>query len=119
MPGVAGGWKAPPVESPRATPGTEKSLWRTSVAVLVAANVMDARSSWGKYELNPSLSGNNGRFGRQGALLKLGIVGGTFVLESWLLRHQHSARFYRRVALVNFGSAAVTGATAFRNLGVR
>ena len=59
-----------------------KNLWRASLAAVAAANVMDAGSSWGKRELNPGLSGNNGRFGGQGAVLKLGIVGGVMVLES-------------------------------------
>jgi hypothetical protein len=88
------------------------------VAALAVANVMDVRTSWGKYELNPNLAGNNGKFGREGALIKLGIVSGMVVLESVVLRHKPSKRFYRGLALVNFGSASVTGATAIRNLGV-
>ena len=95
-----------------------KNLWRASVAALAVANAMDARTSWGKYELNPSLSGKNGKFGREGMLIKLGIVSGMFVVESVVLRHKASKRFYRGLALVNFGSASVTGATAIRNLGV-
>jgi hypothetical protein len=88
------------------------------VVALAAANVMDARSSWGKKELNPNLSGNIGSFGREGSLIKLGIVGGIFVLESVFLRHYPSAKFYRRLALINFADASVTGAVAIRNFGV-
>ena len=95
-----------------------KNLWRASVAALAVANAMDARTSWGKYELNPNLSGKNGTFGREGALIKLGIVSGMFVLETVVLQRRPSKRFYRGLALVNFGSASVTGATAIRNLGV-
>ena len=117
MPAVADGQTVFPAE-PRATHATGKNLWRVSVVALAAANVMDADSSWGKHELNPNLSGNNGRFGRDGALLKLGIVGGMFVVESLILRRRSSAKFYRGLALINFGSASVTGAIAIRNFGV-
>ena len=118
MPAVAEGPAALPVEPQRQTQPGGKTLWRVSVATLAAANVIDARSSWGKRELNPNLSGSDARFGREGALIKMGIVGGLFVVESLVLRHRPTSRFYRGVALVNFGSSAVTGATAIRNFGV-
>ena len=109
----------PAIEPPRAnTQAAGKNLWRASVAAVAAANVMDAGSSWGKRELNPGLSSNNGRFGGQGAILKLGIVGGVMVLESLVLRRPPSTKLYRRLALVNFGCATVTGAMAIRNLGI-
>ena len=117
MPAVADGLSALPVE-PRATHATGKNLWRVSAVTLAAANVMDAHSSWGKHELNPNLSGNNGRFGRDGALLKLGIVGGMFLVESLVLRNRPSPKLHRALALINFGSASVTGAIAIRNFGV-
>ena len=117
MPAVADGLSALPVE-PRATHATGKNLWRVSLVALAAANVMDIDSSWGKRELNSNLSGNNGRFGRDGALIKLGIVGGMFVVESLILRHRPSAKSYRGLALINFGSASVTGAIAIRNFGI-
>ena len=79
---------------------------------------MDAGSSWGKRELNPNLSGNDGRFGWQGVALKAGIVGAVLVLESLVLRRQPSRKLYRTLTLVNFGGASVTGATAIRNLGI-
>jgi hypothetical protein len=118
MPVVAGERAVLPGELSRPTLPAGKHLWQASVAALAAANVMDAESSWGKHELNPNLSGNNGNFGRQGAVLKLGIVGGMFVLESLVLRHKPSTRWYRGLALVNFGSASVTAAVAIRNYGV-
>jgi hypothetical protein len=118
MPGVAGERAVLPGELSPAPLLVGKHLWRASVAALAAANVMDAQSSWGKRELNPNLSGSNGTFGRQGVVLKLGIVGGMFVLESLVLRHKPSARLYRGLALLNLGSASVTGAVAIRNYGV-
>jgi len=117
---IMGTWATPVVagEAEAVPVVAGKNLWRASVAALAVANAMDARTSWGKYELNPSLSGKNGKFGREGMLIKLGIVSGMFVVESVVLRHKASKRFYRGLALVNFGSASVTGATAIRNLGV-
>jgi hypothetical protein len=117
MPAVADGQTALTAE-PGVTHATGKNLWRVSVVTLAAANAMDAYSSWGKRELNPNLSGNNGSFGRDGALLKLGIVGGMFLVESLVLRNRPSAKLRRGLALINFGSASVTGAMAIRNFGV-
>jgi hypothetical protein len=121
---ILGAWATPVVAGeagavPTAgVPVAGKNLWRASMVTLAVANAMDVRSSWGKYELNPSLAGSNGKFGREGALIKLGIVSGMFVVESVVLRHKPSKQFYRGLALVNFGSASVTGAMAIRNLGV-
>jgi hypothetical protein len=119
IPAVAGDLAALPAEPRRTTAQPAgKILWRASLAALAATNAMDVASSWGKRELNPNLSGDNGRFGREGALIKLGIVGGMFVVESLVLRHRTTAKFYRGLAFVNFGSASVTGAIAIRNFGV-
>lgn len=120
---IMGAWATPVVAgegeaAAAAVPVAGKNLWRASVAALAVANAMDAHTSWGKYELNSNLSGKNGKFGREGALIKLGIVSGMFVVESLVLRRKASKRFYRGLALVNFGSASVTGGTAIRNLGV-
>jgi hypothetical protein len=117
-PVVAGGPAALPGELPHATQPAGKNLWRASMVAVVAANVMDAHSSWGKRELNLNLSANNGKFGPQGALAKLGIVGGMFVLESLVLHHKPCSKFYRSLAVINFGWTSVTGVTAIRNYGV-
>ena len=122
------GWTAPslagepalevePLRTPRPV---GKNLWRASLAAVTAVNVMNAGSSWGKRELNPNLSGNNGRFGAQGGPQAGNCrEGGVLVVESLVLRRQPSTtKLYRRLALVNFGTASVTGATAIRNLGI-
>lgn len=118
MQAMAGDGLALPVEPQRPAKPAGRLLWRTSLAAVVGANVLDISSSWGKHELNPNLSGDNGRFGREGTLIKLGIVGGMFVVESLVLRHRPAARLYRGLALINFGSASVTGAIAIRNFGI-
>ena len=113
------GWTAPslagepaleaePLRTPRPV---GKNLWRASLAAVTAVNVMNAGSSWGKRELNPNLSGNNGRFGAQGGLQAGNCrEGGVLVVESLVLRRQPSTtKLYRSLALVNFGTASVTG----------
>lgn len=117
IPTVMYGQAALPVET-RTNQATGRNLWRISIVTLAAVNVMDAESSWGKHELNPHLSGNNGSFGRDGALLKLGIVGGMFAVEFLVLHNRSSVKIRRGLALINFGSASVTGAVAIRNFGV-
>ena len=114
---LAGG-PAPEGEPLRVPRPVGRNLWRASLAAVAAVNVMDAGSSWGKRELNPNLAGNDGRFGWQGAALKMGIVGGVLVVESLVLRRRPSPKLYRGLALVNFGGASVTGATAIRNFGI-
>jgi len=94
------------------------TLWKTSAASLLAANAMDEASSWGKRELNPVLSGNQGTFGKQGALLKLGVAGSVVVVEYLVLRHRPSRSLAKALAWINFGDAAVTGAVAGRNFGI-
>jgi len=52
---------------------------------------------------------------RQGALLEAGITGGVVALEFLVLRHGPSKRLSRALAVINFGDAGLTGATAGRN----
>src|SRR5450759_963163 len=58
------------------TPPPSKTLWKVRLASLAVANAMDEQSSWGKHELNPTLTSPAGKFGGQGALIKLGLQGG-------------------------------------------
>jgi hypothetical protein len=90
-------------------------LWKTSLAALTVANLVDVRSSWGKHELNPALSGSTGKFGREGALIKLGLQGGLFGVEYLITRGHPTKKVYRALSFINFGAAAATGAVAARN----
>jgi len=96
-----------------AAPG--KNLWRSSVVALTAANLMDVHSSWGKRELNSTLAGPTGTFGRQGALLKLGFQGGLVGLEYLITRGHPTGKLYRKLAFINFGASAAIGAVAAHN----
>src|ERR1035441_2616044 len=93
-------------------PPPSKTLWRVSLASLAVANAMDVQSSWGKHELNPTLSGSTGTFGGQGALIKLGLQGGLMGVEYFLTRGHPSQKLYRALAVLNFGAAGVTGGIA-------
>ena len=97
------------------TPPPSKTLWRVSLASLAVANAMDLQSSWGKHELNPTLSGPTGTFGGQGALIKLGLQGGLMGVEYFLTRGHPSRKLYRALSAINFGAAGVTGGIAAHN----
>jgi hypothetical protein len=90
-------------------------LWKLSLTTLAAANIMDARSSWGKPERNAALAGPNGRFGRDGALIKLALQGGLFGVEYLVARGHPTRKVYRALSFINFGAAAATGAVAAHN----
>lgn len=97
----------------RPTPAPK--LWRASITALTVANVMDVHSSWGKHELNSTLSGPSGNFGREGALLKLGLQGGLIGFEYLITRGHPSRRLYRALSVVNFGVSATIGGVAAHN----
>lgn len=96
-------------------PDAGARLWRASIVAVAAANAMDVHSSWGKHELNPTLAGPDGRFGGQGALLKLGLQGSLLGIEYLFTRHHPSGRLYRALAVLNFGVAAGIGSVAAHN----
>ena len=88
-------------------------LWKVSLATLSAANALDIHSSWGKHELNSTLSGPSGNFGGQSALIKLGFQGGLLGFEYLITRGHPSGKLYHVLSIVNFGaSATFTGAAA-------
>jgi hypothetical protein len=96
-----------------AVPG--KNLWRASLSTLAVANALDMQSSWGKHELNPALASPAATFGRQGALIKLGLQGGLAGIEYLLTRGHPSGKLYRCLAVVNFSASAGMAAVAVHN----
>ena len=92
--------------------------WKISAATLLASNVTDAGSSWGKRELNPILSGTTGTFGGRSALLKLGVEAGVVTVEYVILRHRPSRSLMQALTWINFGDASATTGVAVRNLGI-
>ena len=92
-----------------------RNLWRVSVTALTVANTLDVQSSWGKHELNSTLAGPAGNFGKQGALLKLAFQGSLLGVEYLLTRRHPSGKLYRALSIINFGAAGVMGSVAAHN----
>src|SRR5689334_7193683 len=65
-----------------------KKLWRVSAAVLTAATIADASSSWNQREGNPLLRGPNGQFGSQAIAIKGALVGSTLLAQHYLLKRK-------------------------------
>jgi len=89
-----------------------RAIWIASIAVLAAANVADARTSWNKGEGNRLLAGDGGNFGPRGAAIKGGVNGLWVAGQVIALRRTPK---YRAMAVVNFAAAAIFGALACRN----
>jgi hypothetical protein len=85
------------------------------MTTLAVANLMDIHSSWGKHELNSTLAGPAGNFGKEGALVKLGLQGGLMGLEYLITRGHPNKKLYRVLTVINFGASATIGATAIHN----
>ncbi len=103
---------------PSMTPPTKpssKKLWWVSVAALAGASVLDARSSWGRHELNPLLQGPNGRFGARSVEIKSAIVGVGLAFQWIALRH-HSQKIEKPLSIANLAAAGLTTGAAVHNL---
>lgn len=93
-------------------------FWLVSVPIFVAANILDAQSSWGKRENNPLLQSQAGRFDARSATIKFAgsaaIVFGEYSLSRWLNGNPKRQReVYVGSAWSNFlGAGALTAVAA-------
>lgn len=93
-----------------------KKIWTVSLAVLATAHVMDARSSVGRYEVNPLLQNGQGRYSTgRGIAVKSATSGGIILVQLLLQKRRPEQRLEKPAAIVNFAAAAVVGAAAYRN----
>src|SRR5579863_3178650 len=91
--------------------------WKWSIAPVLASQALDATSSWGLRELNPVLSGSDGRFGMQSTAIKLGVTGALLGVEYLLVKaHPASARVFTKL---NWAAAGVTFGVAAHNYAIR
>jgi hypothetical protein len=90
-------------------------LWVASSILLLAATSLDAASSWGKYEENPFLRSNDGRFGTKGVSIKLSLAG-AMILPQLFFRKNHTAT--RLFTITNLAQAGMYGGIAARNFGI-
>jgi len=100
------------------TPTTNKpskKLWWVSVAALAGASVLDARSSWGRHELNPLLQGPNGQFSARSVEIKSAIVGVGLAFQWVALRH-HNQKLEKPFSFANLAGAGLTTGAAVHNL---
>lgn len=104
-------------------PGTPKSsstapdhstLYKWSCVSLVAANGMDAASSWNKRELNPILGQT---FAGRAIAIKAGGTAGVLVAQYFVLRRHPQA--HKSAAIVNFAVSGVLGGIAARNFRIQ
>ena len=65
--------------------------------------------------MNRALSGPSGNFGRQGALLKLGMQGGLIGIEYLITRKHPNGKLFHAFSAINFGASAAIGAAAMHN----
>jgi hypothetical protein len=94
-------------------PRHSRKLWWASVAAVVVASTLDARSSWGKPELNPLLAGSGGQFGVRSLAVKSALTGGSLT-ALWLILRRHPG-FEGPAAATNTGLAAFSLAAAVHN----
>jgi hypothetical protein len=93
-----------------------KRRWEISLVPLIAANALDAGSSWGHRETNPLLAGSDGEFGVRAAGIKFGMVGAAVAAEYFLMkRHPKLATL---IINANRASAVLTTAFAIHNFAV-
>jgi hypothetical protein len=94
-----------------------RRLWWASVALVVAASVLDVASSRGGVETNPLMRGRNGNFNTgRAVMLKSIAMGGMVATEALVLRR--SPMSARGAAVANFATAGTITGLAIRNLKV-
>jgi hypothetical protein len=92
------------------------TVWKVSIATMLAASAFDAASSLGKSEQNPLLRSSDGTFGTKGVALKFGLVGASLVPQI-IFRNRKDLR--RLFTIVNFGDTAMFTAIGVHNHGVK
>jgi len=92
------------------------TLWKVSIATMLAASAFDAASSMGKREQNPLLRSSDGTFGTKGVALKFGLVGASLAPQI-IFRNRKDLR--RLFTIINFGDTAMFTAIGVHNLGVK
>jgi hypothetical protein len=92
------------------------TLWKVSIATMLAASAFDAASSMGKSEQNPLLRGSDGTFGARGVAIKFALVGASLTPQI-IFRNRKDLR--RLFTIINFGDTAMFTTIGVHNLGVK
>jgi len=94
-----------------------RTLYRWSVAALLAGNVADIASSWHRPEANPLLATPGAKFDVGSVALKSGFIGASLVIEYWALRHNR--HLYKGLAWMNYAVAGGLGVVVEHNVNVK
>ena len=93
-----------------------KRVWIASWVAFAAANVLDTRSSQGKFEANPLLRNSDGTFASgRAAGLKAGMAAGLLGMQLWMIRKKPEKNLYKGFSIMNGAAAGALGAVAASN----
>ncbi|MFZ0593634.1 MAG: hypothetical protein WAM39_24455 [Bryobacteraceae bacterium] len=92
------------------------TVWKISIATMLAATAFDAASSWGKSEQNPLLESSNGTFGAKGLAVKASLAGVSLVPQLIFRKNKDLRKIF---TIINFGDTAMFTAIASHNLGIK
>jgi hypothetical protein len=93
-----------------------KKQWAISVGALIAASILDASSSMGKYEQNALLQDPAGKFSSgKGVAIKSGFVAGVVISQIIMMKKRPKEEIYPSATYINFISAGILGGVAIRN----
>jgi hypothetical protein len=112
----------PPACRPGGTIGRTPSpgantLYRWSVATVLAANAADVASSWNKREANPFVAQPNAQYGVTSVAIKSGFVGTSLLIQHFMLRRRPDLA--KRLGWMNFVTAGALGGVAAHNASLR
>jgi hypothetical protein len=97
--------------------GSSGSLYRWSVAAVLAANAGDVATSWRNREANPLIAGPSTQFGLTSVAIKSGLVGTSLLIQHVMLRHR--PELAKRLAWMNFVTSGALGGVAAHNASLR
>ena len=90
-------------------------LWKASVISLASTSIIDWHSSRGLYELNPLLSGSNGRFDAAKTVQLKAVLIGSAAGIQWLVLKTTKGKGRRAMTKMNFTIAGLHAGVAIRN----
>jgi hypothetical protein len=106
-----------PARSVRSDPDRRMAtIWKISIATMLAASAWDAASSMGKVERNPLLASSDGAFGAKGIGIKFGLAGLSLAPQLLLRNHRELRKVF---AIANFVDAGIFAGVAAHNMGVQ
>ena len=94
-----------------------RTLYRWSIATVLAANTADVASSWSQQEANPFVAGGGSQFGIRSVAIKTGFVATSLLIQHIALRHRPD--LYKKLAWMNFVTSGVLGGVAKSNMDLR